>query len=174
MITHFRIANAVIKEYGIFDRFDRAMFCVGSVIPDLLISQFYRRHFYSSSGEYMLDYFDSLSDSTSAFTIFKYGIAAHYFTDYCCAVHSGGRIGDPLKHAAYERKLEKSLRDSISELTAEICLYPYHGEIRPLLERYRSSEVFSVDRDLRFALAAVCKVCSAARRWKMKHLKKLR
>lgn len=156
--THFIIAK-IAAEYAGFTFWKRNAFCVGSLIPDLSPMQFIHRHFYAKSGKYVQKKLEQLSGKNSLFTMFVYGEIAHYVSDFCCSVHSGGSIGNIREHIQYERALNRYALKKYDLLKAKCESRKEQQDLTSILDCYHHSQKFDLHTDLSFAVRACVDVC---------------
>ncbi len=156
--THFIIAK-IAAEYAGFTFWKRNAFCIGSLIPDLSPMQFVHRHFYVKSGKYVQKKLEQLSGKNSLFTLLVYGEMAHYVSDFCCSVHSGGGIGNIREHIQYERALNCYALEKYDLLKAECESRREQQDLTSVLDCYHHSQKYNLHTDLSFAVRACVDVC---------------
>lgn len=156
--THFIIAK-IAAEYVGFTFWERNIFCIGSLIPDLSPMQFVHRHFYAKSGKYVQKKLEQLSRRNSLFTLLIYGEMAHYVSDFCCSVHSGGDIGNVRDHILYERALNCYALEKYDLLKAECEIRREQQNLTSVLNCYCHSQKYDLHTDLSFAVRACVDVC---------------
>lgn len=159
--THFMIAK-IAAEYSGFTFWERSMFCIGSLIPDLSPMQFVHCHFYASSGEYVQKKLKSIAGKNSLSALLTYGKMAHYISDFCCSVHSGNGIGNVREHILYERALNCYALEKRDLLKAECEGLSKHQEFTSILNDYHHSKRYDFNTDLIFAIRACVGICDKA------------
>jgi len=112
--THINIARLSVKK--IINNIElswieKIMFYIGTVEPDLGITQFIHPHFYVKSAEYVYNKIKRLQEreAKGLMGAFELGRIVHYLSDFCCHVHSSGGIGNVNEHLVYERSINKYL-----------------------------------------------------------------
>lgn len=156
--THFIIAKIAAECVGL-TKAECIAFCVGSLIPDLSPMQFVHRHFYESSGEYVLSKLNKLSNRQSLLSLFEYGKMAHYLSDFCCSVHVGGNIGNVREHMSYERKLNRYALENYETFRSQYFKDLKMTDINNILSSYFNAPKFDFYTDIIFAVKVCCKVC---------------
>lgn len=156
--THFIIAK-IAAEYVGFTFWERNIFCIGSLIPDLSPMQFVHRHFYSKSWKYVQKKLEQISGKNSWFTLLIYGEIAHYISDFCCSVHSCGGIGNIREHIQYERALNRYALEKYDLLKAECESQREQQNLTSVLNCFRYSQKFDFHTDLSLAVRACVDIC---------------
>lgn len=156
--THFLIAKIASENSG-FTFWERSVFCVGSLIPDLSPMQFIHRHFYAKSGKYVEKKLKQISGKNSLLGLMVYGKMAHYVSDFCCSVHSGGGIGDIHEHIQYERALNYYALENYELLKSECMEQIKQQSLKNVLNQYNHSIKSDLHNDLIFAIKACVEVC---------------
>ncbi len=159
--THFMIAKIAAENSG-FSFWERNIFCIGSLIPDLSPMQFIHRHFYASSGEYVQKKLEHLSGRNSFYALLTYGKMAHYVSDFCCSVHADNKIGNVREHIIYERELNQYTVKNYERLKKECAVFGRSQELTGVLKGYFNSKRYDFDTDLTFAVRASMGVCVKA------------
>jgi hypothetical protein len=145
-----------------FTRIKKLVFCIGSLIPDLSPMQFFKRHFYESSGEYVFEKLKKLNGKTSLYSVFRYGKMAHYVSDFCCHVHSDGKIGNALEHIKYERGLNKYLIKNFRDIKSKSNLHFDGKDLKSVLKDYMQAKKSCFVTDITYAVEACCSICEMA------------
>lgn len=156
--THFIIAKIAAEHTG-FTFWEKTAFCIGSLIPDLSPMQFVHRHFYAKSGKYVQKKLEQISGRNSLFTLLVYGKMAHYVSDFCCSVHSGGAIGNIREHIQYERALNCYAFEKYDLLKSECESRIEQQDLTSVLDCYHHSQKYDFHTDLNFAVRACVNVC---------------
>lgn len=117
------------------------------------------RHFYVKSREYVQKKLKQLSGRNSLFTLLLYGKMAHYVSDFCCSVHSGGGVGNIREHILYERALNRYALEKYDLLKAECDSWRERKDLTSVLNCYHHSQKFDFYTDLSFAVKACVDVC---------------
>lgn len=102
---------------------------------------------------------EQLSGKKSLFTIFVYGKMAHYVSDFCCSVHSGGSIGNIREHIQYEHALNRYAQEKYDLLKAECKSRKEQQDLTSVLDCYHHSQKYDFHTDLSFAVRACIDVC---------------
>lgn len=157
--THFIIAKIAADKSG-FSHWERNVFCIGSLIPDLSPMQFIHRHFYGASGEYVKKKLEQLSGRRSVFALLLYGEMAHYVSDFCCSVHADNRVGDVREHILYERRINQYALENREQLTKECEKLDNKQELSKALEDYYESQKYDLHTDMMYAIKASMGVCA--------------
>lgn len=156
--THFLIAKIASENSG-FTFWERNVFCVGSLIPDFSPMQFIHRHFYAKSGEYVEKKLKQISGRNSLLVLMVYGKMAHYVSDFCCSVHSGGGIGNIHEHIQYERALNYYALENYELMKYQCMEQIKQQSLKNILNQYNNSIKSDFHTDLTFAIKACIEVC---------------
>lgn len=156
--THF-IITKIAAEYCDASFWQKTIFCIGSLIPDLSPMQFIYRHFYSCSGNYVFRKLEELSGKTSPYAILTYGKMAHYLSDFCCSVHSGNGVGNIREHILYERQLNRYAVENYEQLKTECSGYQ---EVSDIIDNYFHSKKYNFHNDMIFSIKACISVYEKA------------
>jgi len=121
--THFNIARLTIenKQPELVTE-KRAIykwaFYLGTILPDLSITQFIHPHFYAKSSDYVFDKLYKLERKSEKGLLdaMKLGEVVHYLSDYCCFVHKNGSIGKFSEHFLYEKRMNKYVVNNYQKL----------------------------------------------------------
>ena len=160
--THLRIAETAADLSGV-KGFEKALFCFGSMFPDLSPMQFVHKHFYQKSGQYVLKKFDALKWKNTVWTAFQLGELAHYVSDFCCYVHQSGSIGNVKEHIRYERKLNQYTINNTFDV-ANICnRMPLKNDLNSILNAYKENQNHGYSKDLYFSVIACSIICKQIR-----------
>lgn len=92
--------------------------CIGSMLPDLMPSQFIHHHFYQKSKIYIFKKIEKLikEEKASFFNIIALGKISHYLSDFCCFAHRNESIKNPREHILYERELNRFMLKNMEEI----------------------------------------------------------
>jgi hypothetical protein len=160
--THFLISEIAAERSG-FSRCRRIIFCIGSLIPDLSPMQLIRSHFYAKSGKYVFERLEKLSRKNNTLrTVFEYGKLAHYVSDFCCSVHSGGSVGNIRRHVMYELRLGRYAVHEYESLRHEYISSSPELSLKKILSEYISAEKSDFRKDIISAIQACISVCAMA------------
>ncbi len=123
--THYMLAKIALYKLKNENRIKSSsplreqLFCIGTILPDFLLTQFIHRHFYEHSGSYVINKIKKLMNRKSLFSALEYGKLAHYLCDFCCSVHRDGKIGNAAEHIRYERGINRFVEKSAEKLKKE-------------------------------------------------------
>lgn len=118
--THFHIARLSVENsrlpgsIPVRNLIYEWAFYLGTILPDLTVTQFVHPHYYERSSGYVFGRLNRLIGKpvkgiTDAIIS---GEIVHYLCDYCCYAHIGGSIGKVSEHLDYERGIHKYLMDN--------------------------------------------------------------
>jgi len=140
-LTHFNIARLSIENISQPEKvtIDRIIykwaFYLGTILPDLSITQFLHPHYYEKSSDYV---FQSLcriegKDVKNIADAIRLGEMVHYLSDFCCFAHKDGCIGKISEHLNYERSIHKYLLENYpilqQTISKEMPTYERSAEI---------------------------------------------
>lgn len=159
--THYLIAGIAADNSGL-SGLKKFLFCVGALLPDLSVMQFFYPHFYKRSGEYVFRKLEDLSGSYSLLSVLELGKMAHYCSDFCCKAHIGGGIGCVKEHVRYERELNDFAEENFHRLYSECMKTSAPASLKALLNEYYSRKDSDFQNDFVMAVKASSAVCALA------------
>lgn len=126
--THFNIARLSVENNSQPELFNEKgfiykwAFYLGTILPDLTITQFIHPHYYVKSANYVFDKLCKIERKTnkSVLDAIRLGEMVHYLSDYCCFVHKNGSIGRPSEHLYYETCIRKYVLNNYQNLQLKI------------------------------------------------------
>lgn len=145
--THVFIAKVALENKNI-NKFNRILFYLGCMYPDLTPTQFIHKHFYNNSWKYIDTKINKI-EKKRFFKMFTLGKMAHYCSDFCCTAHEVLNYWDVLTHLDYERNLQKymlSSTDKIKKLYNNMNLNC--DKIEDAINYYKQGKKFSFNYDL--------------------------
>lgn len=156
--THFLIAKIAAIRAGL-NSAEQLVFSLGAAAPDLLPTQFLHPHFYQSSAKYVFRRLMRLENKSTFLALFQLGEMAHYVCDFCCAVHSNGKIGNIREHIGYELRLQKYFIDNYSKLMSAVNKHNKYKSLEKVIDEYLNGEDKGYYRDICSAVYASIAVC---------------
>ncbi len=156
--THFLIAKIAAIRAGL-NSAEQLVFSLGAAAPDLLPTQFLHPHFYQSSVKYVFRRLMRLENKSTFLALFQLGEMAHYVSDFCCAVHSDGKIGNIREHIGYELRLQKFFVDNYSKLMSAVNKHNKYQTLEKVIDEYLNGEDKGYYRDICSAVHASIAVC---------------
>lgn len=159
--THFLVADLASRRCGITG-IRRAIFCIGSLIPDLTLTQLTHPHFYCHSGKYVARHISRFADHSSLTAYLELGKMAHYATDFCCSVHQGRNIGSIREHLLYERRLNSFAVRNFHSLLKKSMRMPL-CTLDEALDIFRCGLKYDHETDLLCAVRACTAICAMTR-----------
>ncbi len=156
--THFLIAKTAAIRAGL-NSAEQLVFSLGAAAPDLLPTQFLHPHFYQSSAKYVFRRLIKLENKSTFWALFQLGEMTHYVSDFCCAVHADGKIGNVREHIGYELRLQKHLFDNYSELVSAVNKHNKYQSLESVVDEYLNSDDKGCFRDICSAVRASTAVC---------------
>jgi hypothetical protein len=115
--THYHIARLAVENQNnaITEKsLTKWAFYLGTILPDLSVTQFIHPHYYAKSSDYVFNRLCRIADKpvkgiSDAIVL---GEMVHYLCDFCCFAHIGGRLGKVSEHLLYERQIHRYLLDN--------------------------------------------------------------
>ena len=129
--THYNIINlsfGPMQNNSLQGKMYQRLYCIGAVLPDLSIMQFYHRHYYKTWKNYIYAKIIKLKKKSelNAHDMLTLGEIVHYLSDFSCSVHKNAGIGNSKEHIIYERKLNKLLLSKKSRFKGK-CIEKYNS-----------------------------------------------
>lgn len=156
--THFLIAKIAAIRAGL-NSAEQLVFSLGAAAPDLLLTQFLHPHFYQSSAKYVFRRLMRLENKSTFSALFRLGEMAHYVSDFCCAAHADGKIGNIREHISYELRLQKYFIDNYSKLMSAVNKQNKYQALEKVIDEYLNGEDKGYYRDICSAVRASIAVC---------------
>lgn len=173
--THYIMSSIAAGSVPEISKMQKLAFCIGSMIPDISYTQFYRPHFMKNSGEYVFRKLEKLAVTDSFFKAYEYGKMAHYLSDFCCSVHNTRSVKTAKFHFAYERLLEKyivinkqSIEKKVTEFESELV------DLKELLKKYKDGEKANFEFDIFMAIRACMILAKRVTKTKKERVRKVR
>jgi len=168
--THYLIGKMAVNEDLALSSFQKLLFHIGTILPDLSFSQFIHPHFYKNSSKYIFKKLEKLTNSSLPYIMLEYGKIAHYCSDFCCSVHFNGITGNVYEHIKYEKELAKYIEENYSQLLNEANKF--------ITKNIKLQDIFceynkSIKYDLNTDLISSVKVCRIICRLMSEHIKRL-
>lgn len=154
--THYLIAKIAIKDNKKLNKFQKLMFCIGSLLPDLTPNQVVHPHFYENSKDYIFKKIDELKGKKISFmTAISYGKMAHYLSDFCCTAHKNGpSVKNCLWHINYEKEINKFAINNSEKLKISFKKINNFSTIHEILDSFYKSEKSTYKNDLLLSIKA--------------------
>lgn len=136
----------------------RKLLSIGSILPDLMVYTFIRKHSFLSRRKMLYHIIQSLRKSRNSFLFFiRLGCVLHYTADFFTAPHNTHKRVSLKTHLQYEKvlykKLEQFLQKNTPDYTKVDDIFKY---ICALHCEYKK-QPFSAENDCRY----IVKACSA-------------
>ena len=100
-----------------------------------------------------------LENKSTFLALFQLGEMAHYVSDFCCAVHADGKIGNIREHVSYELRLQKYFIDNYSKLMSAVNKQNKNQALEKVIDEYLNGEDKGYYRDICSAVRASIAVC---------------
>ena len=156
--NHFLFGMIASGKYD-FTLGERILFSLGSMEPDFDRAHRKFPHYREASEERILGIYEQLKETKSG-NMFRWGITAHHFADFCCSMHQNRFTEDEKAHWDYEAELRNYLISHLIRFKRMKfdCTVPIEASDRFLDTGVR----FDLRTDLEYGLMAVEAAAGAA------------